>query len=74
MSLGCCPLSVGGSVVNSLFYVSPIGCWGSVFVFVWYALLYVHSSFAVMLTGCFAFIGFWKSCYCKCRVDLPHGT
>ena len=51
---------------------------GSVFVFVWYVLLYVHSSFAIILTrkriGCFAFIVFQVSCYCKCSVALPHGA
>ena len=24
--------------------------------------------------GCFAFIVFWMSCYCKCPVALPHGA
>ena len=24
--------------------------------------------------GCFAFIVFWMSCYCKCPVVLPHGA
>ena len=23
--------------------------------------------------GCFVFIVFWVSCYCKCPVALPHG-
>ena len=46
---------------------------GSVFVFVWYELLYVHSSFAVITTGCFAFIVFRTSCYCKRSVALPRG-
>ena len=74
LSSQCCPLSVGGSVVNLLFYVSPIVCWGSVFVFVWYALLYAHSSFVVILTRKIAFIVFRMSCYCKCSVALPHGA
>ena len=30
-------------VVDLLFYVAPIVCWCPVLVFVWYALLYVHS-------------------------------
>ena len=25
-------------------------------------------------TGCFAFIVFWISCYCKCSVALPHSA
>ena len=29
-------------------YVPPIVCGGSVLVFVWYALLYVHSSVAII--------------------------
>ena len=49
-------------------------CW-SLF---WYALLYVLSSFAIILTRertcCFAFIVFWMSCYCKCPVALPLGA
>ena len=24
--------------------------------------------------GCFAFIVFWVSCYCKCPVAPPHGA
>ena len=24
--------------------------------------------------GCFAFIVFWMSCYCKCSVALPHSS
>ena len=48
-------------------------CW-SLF---WYALLYVLSSFAIILMRmrelvCFAFIVFWMSCYCNCPVALPH--
>ena len=44
-----------------------------------YALLYVLSSFAIFLTrkkepGCFTFIVFLMSCYCKCPVALPHGA
>ena len=37
-------------VDDVLFYVPPIGCGGSVFFLVWYALLYVHSSFAIIFT------------------------
>ena len=41
-----------------------------------YALLCVLSSFAIIWkrkrerAGCFAFIVFWVSCYCKCSVAL----
>ena len=50
-------------------------CW-SLF---WYALLYVLSSFAIILTGreragWFAFIVLWMSYCCKCPVALPHGA
>ena len=49
---------------------------GSVLVFI-LVCINVFSSFAVILTrkrtGCFAFIVFWMSCYCKCHVALPHG-
>ena len=46
-------------------------------VFVWYVLLYVLSSFAIILTrkreraDCFALIVFWMSYY-NCYVALPH--
>ena len=58
----------------------PIFCGDSVFVFVWYALLYVHSSFAIKMTrkleraGCFAFIVFRMYCYCKCSMALSNGV
>ena len=48
---GCCPFKRGGSVVvDSLLIVTPIVgfCNGSMFC---YALLYVHSSFAIILMG-----------------------
>ena len=51
-------------------------CW-SLF---WYALLYVLSSFAIILTGereragCFAFIVFWIPGDCMGPVALPHGA
>ena len=58
--LGCCPFWSGGSVVLDLmFYVPPIVCWGSVFVFVLvFITVYVLSSFAIILTrkrGCLCF-------------------
>ena len=41
----------GGSlVVDLFFYVPPIVCGGFVLSLVWYALLYVLSSFAIILT------------------------
>ena len=44
----------------------------------WYALLYVLSSFEIILTrkraGCFAFIVLWVSCYCKSPLALPHSA
>ena len=41
----------GGSVVvDLLFNVPPIVCSGYLLVFFWYALLYVNSSFAIILT------------------------
>ena len=47
-------------------------------VFVLVCITYVLSSFAIILTrkraGCFAFIVFQMSCYCKCSVALPHGA
>ena len=44
-----------------------------------YALLCVHSSFAINLeeeekAGCFAIIVLQMYCYYKCYVALPHGT
>ena len=45
----------------------------------WYALFYVLSSFAIILTRkielvLFAFSVVRMSCYCKCPVALPHGA
>ena len=77
-SLGCCPFQGGGSVVafDLLFIVLPIVCGSSLFVFVCYALLCVHSSFAIILKRkrelvCFVFIVLQMSCDCKCSVALP---
>ena len=42
-------LKSGSVVVEVLFNVPPIVCGGSVSVFAWYALLYIHSSFAIIL-------------------------
>ena len=43
-----------------------------------YALLCVHSSFAIILKRkselCFAFIVLRMSCYCKCSVAIPRGA
>ena len=53
-------------------------CGGSVLVFVLViTLLCVLSKFCNHLdeeerAGCFAFIVFQMSCYCKCFVTLPH--
>ena len=47
-----------------------------VFLF-WFALLYVLSSFAIILTrkrGLVALLVFWMSCYCKCPVAFPRGA
>ena len=43
-------LGEGSVVVKLLFYVHPIVCGGSVLDFFWYALLYVLSSFAIILS------------------------
>ena len=52
-----------------------IGCGGSVFVFDFFALLYVLSSFEEEeRAGCFAFIVFRMSYYCKRYVTFPHGA
>ena len=43
----------------------------------WYTLLYVLSSFAIILTRkkeLVAFVVFQMSCYCKCSMALPHGA
>ena len=45
-----------------------------------YALLCIHSSFAIILkrnlekAGCFAIIVLQMYCYYKCSVALPYGT
>ena len=49
-SLGCCPFYGGGSVVlHLLFNGFPIVCGGSVLSLVCYAILCVHSGFAIIL-------------------------
>ena len=46
----------------------------------YYASLFVHSSFAIILkrkrikAGCFAIIVIQMYCYYKCSVALPHGA
>ena len=57
------PLFVGGLCL-------PLFC---------YALLCVHSSFAIIIeeeekAGCFAIIVLQMYCYYKCFVALPHGA
>ena len=48
--------------------------------FVWYALLFsmsflvLQSSNEEEIVGCFAYIVFWMSFYCKSHVALPHGA
>ena len=39
-----------------------------------YALLCVHSSFAIILKSCCAIIVLQMYSYYKCSVALPHGT
>ena len=52
--LGCCPFKGGVSVVvvvvESLLYVPPIVCVGSVFVFVLLCITSVLSGFSIILT------------------------
>ena len=60
-------------------YAHPIVCGGSVLIFVWYALLYVHSSFGNHLdeeerAGCVDVIVSQVYCYCKYSVALLHGA
>ena len=56
----------------------PIGCGGSVFVFVLLCITLCPFQFCKHLekeerVGCFAFIVLW-SCYCIFSVTLPHGA
>ena len=69
----------GGSVVvDLLFNVLPIVYGSSFFVFVYYALLCVYSSFAIILkrgkAGCFPIIVLQMSCYCQFSVALPNSV
>ena len=59
------------SVVDPLFIVTPIVgvCNFSMFCC---TLLYVHSSFAIILMGCFAWFVLLVSC--DCRVALSRGS
>ena len=67
----------GGSVVVDLCTSHCLGGGGSVLVFILLWIPYVLSSFAIIFTseraGCFAFIVFRMSCYCKYPTALPHG-
>ena len=45
-------------------------CW----LLFWYALRYCNHLDVEERAGCFAFIVFLISCYCKCPVALPHGA
>ena len=48
-----------------------VPCWS----FFWFALLYVLSSFAIILTRKRELVYLLVlSCYCKCPVALPHGA
>ena len=61
-------------MVYLLFYILPIVC-GSLFMSLFcYALLFVHSSFAIILKRKFAFICLQLSCYCKGSMAPPHGA
>ena len=77
--LGCCPFWGGGSVVDLLFYVPPILCGGSVFVFVLAYVAMCPSFFTIILTrkrelvalllfsfGCLVTVNF--------TVAFPHGA
>ena len=77
-SLRRCLFESGGSVVvDLLFYVPPIVSGGSVLVFVLVCITLCPFQFCNHLdkeerAGCFAFVAFWMSCYCKCPVALAH--
>ena len=60
---------------EDLFGVLPIGCGGSVFVFVLLYIAFFPFWFCNhQRAGCLAFIVLWMSCYSKCSVTLPHGA
>ena len=66
-------------VVDLLFYLPPIVCGGSMLVFVFVCITLCPFYFCNHLeeeerAGCFGFIVFWMSCYCKCPIALPHGA
>ena len=57
----------------------PIGCGGSVFVFVLLCITLCPFWFCNHLeeeerAGCFVFIVLRMPCYCKCSVTLSHGA
>ena len=59
--------------------VLPIVCRGSVFVFVFVCttlnpFLFYNNLDEEGRVGCFAFIVFWMSCYCKRSMSLLHGA
>ena len=57
----------------------PIGCGGSLLVFVLLCINLCHFQFCNHLeeeerAGCFAFIVLQMSCFCICSVALPYGA
>ena len=53
-----------------MYFTLFVGGWS----LICYALLCVHSSFAIILKRCFAIIVQQIYCYYKCSVTLPHGV
>ena len=71
--LSCCPFWSGGSVVfDLLLNVLPIVC-GSMSLFCC-ALLWVHSSFAIILKRKRKMVALLLLSYSKCSVALLHGA
>ena len=76
VGLGCCLFLGSRSVVDDLLlYVPPNFCGGSL---LWYALLYVLSSFTILLTRKRELVALlllsYGSLYSKPAVALPHGA
>ena len=74
-----CPLCRGSVVVELLFYVPPIVCGSSVFVFVLVCISLCPFWFCNYLdedkrAGCFAVIIIWTSCCHILSVGLPRGA
>ena len=72
IGLGCCPFVGGGSVdVDLVVNILPLQVGVPCLYLICYALLYVHSSFAIIYKRKRKLVALL---YCKCFVNVPRGA